>query len=111
VLYVDPNTGVIKLTRGDTAYLEVPLINELTKEDYVMQPEDTLTLSLKKNVKDAVACVQKTIKGTNCFKLLPEDTADCEFTNYKYDVQLTMANGDVFTVIEPTCFTIMPEVT
>lgn len=104
------NDNTIKLTRGDTAYLEVPLEFEDTKEPYVMQPEDTLTLGLKKGLKDVECCVRKTVSGTNIFKLVPEDTADLAFASYKYDVQLDTADGDRFTVINNATFLILPEV-
>ena len=110
MLYVDAD-NTIRLTRGDTAYLEVPLVDAVTGATYEMQSGDKLTLSVKKNVKDSACCFSKVVEGTNLFKILPEDTAGCEFAKYKYDVQLDTASGDTFTVIEPACFTIMPEVT
>lgn len=110
MLYVEAD-NTIKLTRGDTAYLEVPLVDDTTGETYEMQPGDKLTLSVKKNVKDATCCFQKVVEGSNIFKVLPEDTAGCDFAKYKYDIQLDTAAGDTFTVIEPACFTVMPEVT
>lgn len=110
MLYVEAD-NTIKLTRGDTAYLEVPLVDDVTGEPYEMQSGDTLTLSVKKTVKDAECCFSKVVRGTNIFKIVQADTADCEFTKYKYDIQLDTANGDTFTVIETACFTILPEVT
>lgn len=110
MLYIEAD-NTIRLTRGDTAYLEVPLVDEASGETYTMRPGDKLTLSVKRNVKDEYCCFQKVVEGSNLFKILPEDTADCDFTKYKYDVQLDTADGDTFTVIEPACFTIMPEVT
>lgn len=105
---LDDNT--IKLTRGDTAYLEVPIINDTTGESYQMQPGDVLTFGVKKTIKEDSCCLLKTISGTNVFKILPEDTADFSFTSYKYDVQLTTADGDVFTIINNATFSVMPEV-
>lgn len=103
--------NTIELTRGDTAYIEVPLVYSDTGDAYEMKAGDTLTLSVKRTVKDIECCFSKVAEGTNMFKILPEDTTDCEFAKYKYDVQLNTADGDVFTVIEPACFTILPEVT
>lgn len=110
MLYVEEN-NTIKLTRGDTAYIEVPLVNDVTGEEYAMQPDDKLTFTVKRTPDDSTICFQKVLVGTNCFKICPEDTANCAFGRYKYDVQLDAASGDVFTVIEPACFTVMPEVT
>lgn len=110
MLYVNPN-GSIRLTRGDTARLKVDINNDLTGNPYVIEEKDILTLSLKQKIKDEEPILQKIITGSNTFEIEPADTANLSFTTYKYDVQLTTASGDIFTVIEPTSFEIMPEVT
>ena len=102
--------NTIKLTRGDTAYIDVPIITEDTGEVYQLQPNDELTLGLKRNVKEKVCCLQKTIKGSNVFKIVPEDTSGLDFGTYKYDVQLTTTDGDVFTVVNNAIFMVKPEV-
>lgn len=102
--------GAIDLTRGDTAYLSVTITDE-NGEEYEIQPNDTLTLSVKKAVTDAEPCIQKTIKGGKTFCLEPSDTSALDFGKYLYDVQLTTAYGDVSTVIAPATFKILTEVT
>jgi hypothetical protein len=110
VLYIDPN-NTIRLTRGDTAYLDIDIVEDSTGEPYEMKAGDTLTLSVKCTVNDAECCFCKTVEQTKLIVINPEDTAHLQFGKYKYDVQLNTAAGEVFTVIEPACFTIMPEVT
>lgn len=112
MLHIDGNNG-ISLTRGDTAYLTVPIYHSVTGEEYTIEPDDTLTFTCKRSARtsDVDVIFQKVLKGTNQFHILPEDTANCEFRTYKYDVQLTKANGDVCTVIEPTNFKVTAEVT
>ena len=100
-----------QLTRGDTAYLQVPIYNDVSGEEYEIAEGDTLTLSVKRAVTDEAYCFQKTLVGSNLFKIEPEDTKSCDFASYKYDVQLTTASGDVYTVIEPSVFKICTEVT
>ena len=112
MLYVDGN--IIKLTRGDTAFLEVPIMAKLddgTEKPYELAQDDQLTLSIKRTVKDVEPSVQKVCVGTNLFHICPEDTSACEFGKYLYDVQLKTAAGDVYTVIEPSPFQILQEVT
>ena len=112
MLYVEGTT--IRLTRGDTAYLEVPIMAKLddgTEVPYELAADDELTLSIKRNIKDLEPSVQKVIVGSNLFHILPEDTRACDFAKYLYDVQLKTAAGDVYTVIEPTTFEILREVT
>lgn len=102
--------GSIELTRGDTAYFDVS-ITDIDESPYEMQPNDTLTLSVKKSVNDAEPAFQKIIQGHALFHIEPKDTAGLAFGKYKYDVQITTENGDVFTVIGPETFEILSEVT
>lgn len=99
----------IELTRGDTARLVIPL--ELVDgEEYSMQPDDVLTLSLKRRKSDAECALQKVVTGINEFHIEPKDTKRLDFFRYKYDVQLTTAAGDNYTVVPYNTFTITPEV-
>ena len=107
MLYVDGTT--IRLTRGDTAYLTIPLT--ANEGVYEMSSADTLTLSVKKNTRDYEYLLQKVVKGFNTFHIQPDDTAELSFGKYTYDVQLNVSNGDVFTVIPPSTFEVLAEVT
>ena len=103
----------ISLTRGDTAYLEIPLVNKINDEKtepYEMRSDDTLVFTVKRNLKDTEVCFQKKVTGTNVFHIEPKDTCEYEFGKYVYDVELKPANGDNFTVITHNCFKITPEV-
>ena len=104
------SSGEVSLTRGDTARLTVSVTNDIG-EPYIIQPEDTLTLSVKKSTKDTEYLFQKTIKGYDTFHIEPEDTKPLDFGKYKYDVEIITENGEVYTVIPPTVFKILEEVT
>lgn len=110
MLYVSTD-GSISLTRGDTARLSVAIHNSITVTDYDMQPNDTLTLSVKKSVRNDELCFQKVSHGANTFRIDPEDTKSLSFGKYVYDVQLTTENSEVYTIIEPSKFVILEEVT
>lgn len=110
MLYVNSD-GTIQLTRGDTARLSVSIKNDLTGSDYEMASDDILRLTIKKTVNDATSAVQKVVTGSNQFYIEPKDTEELSFGKYLYDVELTTANGDVYTVIVPTTFEILKEVT
>lgn len=104
--------NAIELTRGDTAYLRVPImLNNGAGDEYALDPDDTLRFSVKRTVKDTEYCFQKVLKGDNTFHIEPVDTRGLEYGTYKYDVELTTKAGDVFTVIEPTNFKVCSEVT
>lgn len=107
MLYIEGYT--VQLTRGDTAYLTIPL--NCATEEYTMQSADTLTFTVKRTVRDEEFLIQKVSVGTNEFHIEPSDTAELAFGKYKYDVQLNMADGDVYTVIPPSTFEVLPEVT
>lgn len=103
------NKGEIKLTRGDTAYLTVSVKNK-DGEPYTVKTDDVLTLTVKGDYADEEALIEKKITGTATFHIRPEDTKDLAFGTYVYDVQITMTNGDNFTVIADKKFKITNEV-
>lgn len=104
------NDGTIQLTRGDTARITVSITNEIDNTEYVMKEKDILVLSVKKTINDEKHVFQKMVRGVNTFHIEPMDTAHKKFGQYKYDVQLTTADGDVFTVIQASTFEILAEV-
>lgn len=109
MLHVEGNT--IRLTRGDTAYLSVTIVKRDTGEAYEIAENDILVFTLKKYTSDETPLFQKRIIGGNTFHIMPDDTSGLRFGKYKYDVQLTTLRGDVYTVIEPSTFEVMEEVT
>lgn len=108
MLYIEGNT--IRMTRGDTVYLTVP-ITTASGEEYIVQSDDALTLSVKKSIYDAEYIFQKVVTGENMFHIAPVDTASIEYGSYLYDIQLNKSNGDVYTIIDVSTLVIMSEVT
>ena len=91
--------------------LTVPIVNEITGDDYIVAEDDVLEMTIKRQTKDETPIIHKSLNGSNTFRFEHEDTCTLEFGLYVYDVQLTTANGEVYTVIEPTSFEILEEVT
>ena len=110
MLYIQ-HGGKIRLTRGDTAMLTVNIINDITGNEYIVAEDDAMTMTVKRDIYDDEPIFQKDLIGSNTFHIQPRDTCSLEFGKYVYDVQLTTAKGDVFTVIEPSIFEILQEVT
>lgn len=110
MLYLD-NDGTISLTRGDSARIVVDVENSVTKEPYEIQPDDIMTLTVKRKVKDSEIAFQKIAYGTNFIKIEPEDTKHLDWGKYVYDVQITTADDDVYTVIPVSKFVLLEEVT
>lgn len=103
------SNGDIELTRGDTARLSVS-VTDTQKQPYTIQEDDVLTLTVKKEYKDEEPLIEKKITGSNTFHIKPEDTKGLDFATYKYDVQVTTADGDNYTVIDDKKFKISNEV-
>ena len=58
MLYIKDD-GTIRLTRGDTARLTIPIINSTSNDEYVMQSGDVLFFTVKKSAKDTNYLFQK----------------------------------------------------
>lgn len=101
----------ISLTRGDTAKFTVLIDDERTESPYYLEENDELTLTVKKRLTDQTIVMQKVNEGTDQFHIEPSDTSDLSYGRYFYDIQLTKASGDVYTIIGPAIFEILPEVT
>ena len=110
MLYVDSN-GIIRLTRGDTARLTIHIKQQPSEEEYEIRETDVLTLSIRKKTTGYPIVVKKVIEGSSTFHIEPSDTERLEFGKYVYDVQLQNEFGDVYTVVAPTRFDILEEVT
>lgn len=116
--------GIIYLTRGDDAVIDVNL-NNLEGEAYVMQPGDTLTLTVREkpeeNSKPVFAAVSA--PGSGRIIISSKDTAEADPGQYSADIQLTTQDEKRYTVwpdLEGSAryktnnmknFVIMPEVT
>ena len=111
MLIVDKD-NTIHLTRGDTARFSIGQIkNTITNTNYTPTEDDTVTMTVKKTVLDAAPCVQIIVPAGEVLHIKPEDTKVMAFGKYVYDVQLKTADGDVYTIIPPTTFDLLKEVT
>lgn len=105
------NGSDIYLTKGDTAHLAVGITNAASGDAYLMQPDDTLILTVRKQAYEASpVLLQKTVKGGADIYLAPEDTAQLAPGAYKYDVELR-TGADIYTVIQCSEFRLLVEVT
>ena len=104
---IDQTTGNMYLTRGDTAQFTITPKNS-DGTVYELQEGDRVEFTVKKKTSDSVAIISKA--GLNV-EIVPQDTCEMRYGAYKYDVQLTFADGRVDTFIGPCGFVITEEVT
>lgn len=109
-MFIINDDNSIELTRGDTAYITVSVL------DYTFEKDDVILFTVKKRATEENIVFQKkyTIDETKekiTIKISPEDTKKSEFGNYVYDIQLTRGlTKDVHTIIPINKFTIAKEV-
>lgn len=123
---VEITDNAIKMTRGDTLRCRVtPYIllkdeqgEVIGKEDYTPVDGDVIRFAVKhtamkggKQYKDDTPIILKTVpNNTLLLELEPNDTKTLDFDTYVYDMEITYADGSVYTFIETKDFTITPEV-
>lgn len=91
----------ILLTRGDAAYLDYTFYDD-SGQAYTLAGGDSAVLSVRaapKRVGETAPalCSIEYNTETGQFKFTSAATAAMEYGDYCYDVEITMANGDVFT--------------
>lgn len=96
------------LMRGDTGVLRLNLTTD--GEPYELADGDTAVLTVKKNLKAKTALLQKTLEN-GLFYFTHEDTQALPAGTYVYDVQVTLADGQVYTVLGPSTYRLLPDVT
>lgn len=110
MLTTDKNGG-ISLTRGDSARLDIVIMLDDDHERYQMKESDYLYFTVRTSTKNPVKAIFKTSSGISRITLLPTDTEFLSCGKYVYDIQLITGEGDVYTIIPPSVFELMPEVT
>lgn len=100
----------VRLTRGDNADIIVQ-IKDLNGDTYELQEGDKLLFTMKRNCKTDIIVIQKDITSNQIISIEHNDTKDLDYGTYYFDVQCTLADGNVYTVIEPHPFIIEKEVT
>lgn len=97
----------IKLTRGDTARIELAISKDGEPYDF---SSDTVVFSVKTSTITPEYVFQKEVVDGVIY-IAPSDTESLPYGTYRYDVQVTTQSGDVCTVIPPNNFIVAPEVT
>ena len=100
----------IKLTRGDTAKIQLELYQS-NGSRYHPNVRDVIRFAAKKKYTDETVLIHKVIPNDSLvLQLDPVDTKDLQFGEYVYDVEITFENGDVDTFIATASLIIDKEV-
>lgn len=106
---INPHTNKVKLTKGDTATIEVN-ITDLDNKKYKPTSADKIILTVRKNVNSPTVALSVEADGDfPKLIILPSDTKDLEAGLYVYDIQL-LTNENVYTIVQSKSFQILPEV-
>lgn len=97
----------IYLTRGDSAEFNINIVGA-DGNSYELQEGDLVEFTIKEDVYSSEALIYKT--GTNIV-IEPSDTSEMRYGTYVYDVQVTLSDGTVDTIIPPSEFRVLSEVT
>lgn len=97
----------ISLTRGDSAEFDIEVYDS-DGNLYELADGDKLEFTVKDNIHMKTPVIYKT--GSQ-IRLVPKDTKSLSYKKYVYDVQLTLNDGTVDTIIPPSSFNVLSEVT
>lgn len=89
----------ITLTRGDTCRFTIGATDRKTKETWEPDEKDIIVFTVKRDTTTKEILLQK--QGISV-TIHSHDTESWDYGEYVFDVQVTLANGDVDTIIAPT---------
>ena len=90
----------IQFIRGDTFQANVEIMNP-DKSKYIPQPGDRIRFAVKKSYSDQEPVLLKEISNDSLLlRIESADTKAMLEDSYRYDIELTKANGDVSTFIK-----------
>ncbi len=101
----------ISMTRGDTAKILLTL-TQYNDTPYEPVEGDAIRFALKKNYTDVRTLLKIDIPTELplILHIKPSDTKKLPYGSYKYDIQLSRADGTIDTFIERATFTLTEEV-
>jgi len=104
----------ITMTRGDTAKFNIGVFSLDNNSPYVITANDVVMFTLRKEPKKSADDVDFLIQKEAPLGLLtldPADTEDLAYITYYYDIQITLENLEVYTIIGWRKFTLEKEST
>ena len=104
----------IYITRGDSAYLAIK-VTDKSGNSLNLTENDTINCQVRVDEEaEQVLFTAQLIHredGSVIWWIRPENTRSLEVAEYVYDIQIELANGDVFTFVPLSKFILLPEST
>lgn len=105
------NGTTITLTRGDSASIKLSLTNKDDGSPYDPIEGDSIRFAVSKQFGTESPLILLAIPtDTLTLEISPEDTKSLPFGSYKYDIEITYADGRVETFIAKADFVVDKEV-
>lgn len=107
-MYTIDNKKKIKIVKGDTA------IFDIATKNYIFKDGDKVYFTVKYSTEDDERVIQKVVTSfhENVAKIiLSKEDTNVDVGVYVYDVQLSLLDGRVDTVVPPTKFEVIGGVT
>lgn len=101
----------IKLTRGDTAKISFQIVDE-NGDEWVPVAGDEMRFAMKQEYTDADPVLEKDVDlETMTLTIDPADTAGLPMPYaYVYDIQVSLASGEVYTPVSNGTLELLEEV-
>lgn len=107
----------IGLTRGDSAYIDIDLVDK-QKNPIELTDGDIIKIQVRDKEADGELVFEGQIiteeiedDKSYYWYIRPSDTKDLELSTYYYDMEVELENGDVFTLIPTSEFTLLTDTT
>lgn len=105
----------IAITRGDSAYLTLN-IRDRMHHPILISNQDILHIQVRDKPNGGNILFEGTVENdpndnSLIWHIYPEETKTAPKDNYFWDAQVEFSNGDIFTWIPVSNFTLLPEVT
>lgn len=102
----------ITITRGDSAYIDIS-IKDSKGNAYTPGADDKIRAQVRTDASSKTVLFESEIPyDTLVWHIKPEDTESAQMgKSYVYDMEIETAEGDIFTFIPLSSFTISKEVT
>ena len=99
----------IYMTRGDSAVFHLG-ISDPDGIDFTVPDGTDIRFTVKSSTDTTAIILQKSVIDGN-ITINPSDTSTLDYGDYVYDVQMVLPDGYTSTIIPPSLFRLMQEVT